>query len=50
LACRSWREKFNNFDPEIALALIERAHIRNAFIPPTALRMLRSVERLNSRF
>jgi acetyl-CoA synthetase len=42
--------KFDKFDPEMALALIERAHIHNAFIPPTALRMLRSGERLNSRF
>jgi acetyl-CoA synthetase len=42
--------KFEKFDPDTALALIEHAHIRNAFIPPTALRMLRTVERLNLRF
>jgi acetyl-CoA synthetase len=30
------------FDPEQALALIARMGVRNAFIPPTALRMMRS--------
>jgi len=35
--------KFEGFDPEAALALIDQAQIRNAFIPPTALRMLRSI-------
>ena len=30
------------FDPEEAFALMARAQIRNAFIPPTALRMLRA--------
>ncbi|MDB5509399.1 MAG: AMP-dependent synthetase [Hyphomicrobiales bacterium] len=35
--------RFDRFDPEAALALIDQAGIRNAFIPPTALRMLRSV-------
>jgi acetyl-CoA synthetase len=30
------------FDPEEAFALIARTQIRNAFIPPTALRMLRA--------
>ena len=30
------------FDPEEAFALMARAKIRNAFIPPTALRMLRA--------
>jgi acetyl-CoA synthetase len=34
--------KFDKFDPEEAFALMARAQIRNAFIPPTALRMLRS--------
>jgi acetyl-CoA synthetase len=38
------------FDPEQALGLIERLRIRNTFIPPTALRMLRSVERPAKRF
>ncbi len=35
--------KFERFDPEAALALIDEASIRNAFIPPTALRMLRAI-------
>ncbi len=30
------------FDPEEAFALMARAQVRNAFIPPTALRMLRA--------
>jgi acetyl-CoA synthetase len=30
------------FDPEQAFALIAKAGVRNAFIPPTALRMMRS--------
>jgi acetyl-CoA synthetase len=35
--------RFDRFDPEEAFALIARERVRNAFIPPTALRMLRSV-------
>jgi acetyl-CoA synthetase len=38
------------FDPEAALALAERFKVRNAFIPPTALRMLKSVENIRNRF
>jgi acetyl-CoA synthetase len=34
--------KFEKFDPEDAFALMARTQVRNAFIPPTALRMLRS--------
>jgi acetyl-CoA synthetase len=34
--------KFDKFDPDEAFALMARLHVRNAFIPPTALRMLRS--------
>jgi acetyl-CoA synthetase len=34
--------RFEKFDPEEAFALIARTQIRNAFIPPTALRMLRA--------
>jgi acetyl-CoA synthetase len=34
--------RFDRFDPEEAFALMAREHVRNAFIPPTALRMLRS--------
>lgn len=45
LACSSGK-----FDPEEAFALMEEAGVRNAFIPPTALRMLRSVERPTERF
>jgi len=32
------------FDPEAALALMARHGVRNAFLPPTALKMLRRVE------
>ena len=38
------------FEPEQAFSLMERMGVRNAFVPPTALRMLRSVERPASRF
>jgi acetyl-CoA synthetase len=34
--------RFEKFDPEEAFALMAKAQVRNAFIPPTALRMLRS--------
>jgi acetyl-CoA synthetase len=34
--------KFDKFDPDEALALMARLGVRNAFIPPTALRMLRA--------
>ncbi len=34
--------RFDKFDPEEAFALMARMAVRNAFIPPTALRMLRS--------
>ena len=34
--------RYEKFDPEEAFALMARAQIRNAFIPPTALRMLRA--------
>jgi acetyl-CoA synthetase len=34
--------KSEKFDPEEAFALMAKAGVRNAFIPPTALRMLRS--------
>ena len=35
-------KKFDKFDPQEAFALMAEAEVRNAFIPPTALRMLRS--------
>jgi acetyl-CoA synthetase len=38
-------QKFEKFDPEAAFALMAKMHVRNAFIPPTALRMLRSAPR-----
>jgi acetyl-CoA synthetase len=38
------------FDAEQAFALMERLQIRNAFIPPTALRMVRSIERPTQRY
>jgi acetyl-CoA synthetase len=38
------------FDAEQAFGLMERVRVRNAFVPPTALRMLRSVERPRARF
>lgn len=34
--------KFDKFDPEDAFALMAQHEVRNVFIPPTALRMLRS--------
>jgi acetyl-CoA synthetase len=34
--------RFDRFDPEEAFALMATTGVRNAFIPPTALRMLRS--------
>ncbi|WP_103719484.1 acyl-CoA synthetase [Bosea psychrotolerans] len=38
------------FEPEEAYRLIADLGIRNAFVPPTALRMLRSVDRPRERF
>ncbi len=38
------------FDPEFAFRLLEKEGIRNAFIPPTALKMLRAVEAPARRF
>ncbi len=35
--------KFDKFDPEEAYALMAKHQIRNVFIPPTALRMLKAV-------
>ncbi len=34
--------KFDKFDPEEAFSLMARLQVRNSFIPPTALKMLRS--------
>src|SRR5437667_10535433 len=38
-------QKLEKFDPEEAFALMAKLAVRNAFIPPTALRMLRSAPR-----
>ncbi len=38
------------FEPEEAYRLVADLGIRNAFVPPTALRMLRSVDRPRERF
>ena len=35
--------RFDKFDPEEAFSVMAKCGVRNAFIPPTALRMLRSV-------
>ncbi len=37
------------FDPEHACHLLEKYHVRNAFIPPTALKMLRQLGSLPNR-
>jgi len=41
---------FERFDPEAAFALMARAGVRNVFLPPTALRMMRSVDNPRGRF
>lgn len=38
------------FDPEAAFALMARRKVRNAFIPPTALRMMKAVPDVRARF
>jgi acetyl-CoA synthetase len=42
--------KFDKFDPEAAFDLIARHGVRNTFVPPTALRMLRQVRGPRERF
>jgi acetyl-CoA synthetase len=42
--------RFEKFDPEQALVLVEKMRVKNAFIPPTALRMLKSVPDIRRRF
>jgi acetyl-CoA synthetase len=42
--------KFEKFDPEAALDLMARHEVRNTFVPPTALRILRTVPRPRERF
>jgi acetyl-CoA synthetase len=41
--------RFEKFDPEEAFALMARVQIRNAFIPPTALRMMRAAQNPKGR-
>ncbi|PTM41310.1 acyl-CoA synthetase [Bosea sp. 124] len=38
------------FDPEAAFDLMARHKVRNAFLPPTALKLMRQVERPRERF
>ncbi|MBW3096489.1 AMP-binding protein [Pseudohoeflea sp. DP4N28-3] len=38
------------FDPELAFRILEEMGVRNAFIPPTALRIMRSVENPAARY
>ena len=42
--------RIDKFDPEEAFALMAQAHVRNAFIPPTALRMMRAVPSPRGRY
>ena len=42
--------RFEKFDPDEAFALMARTQIRNAFIPPTALRMLRAAPNPKGRY
>ena len=37
---------FARFDPEAAFGLMAKAEVRNAFLPPTALRMMRAVNNI----
>ena len=42
--------KFDKFDPEDAFALMQKTGVRNAFIPPTALRMMRAAPSPQGRY
>jgi acetyl-CoA synthetase len=42
--------RVDKFDPEEAFALMARAEVRNAFIPPTALRMMRAFPSPRGRY
>ena len=42
--------KFDKFDPDDAFALMARAQVRTAFIPPTALRMMRAAQGPQGRY
>lgn len=41
--------KFDKFDPDEAFALMAAMEVRNSFVPPTALRMLRAVDNPRGR-
>jgi acetyl-CoA synthetase len=43
-------KRLKKFDPEEAFALIGRHNIRNAFMPPTALKIMRQVAQPQTRF
>jgi acetyl-CoA synthetase len=42
--------RFEKFDPEEAFALMAKTGVRNTFIPPTALRMMRAVPSPRGRY
>jgi acetyl-CoA synthetase len=42
--------KFDKFDPDEAFALMAQTGVRNAFIPPTALRMMRAAQNPRGRY
>jgi len=42
--------RIEKFDPEDAFALMQKAQVRNAFIPPTALRMMRAAPNPRGRY
>jgi acetyl-CoA synthetase len=42
--------RFEKFDPEEAFALMARTQVRNTFIPPTALRMMRAAPNPHGRY
>lgn len=42
--------RFDKFDPDEAFALMQTAGVRNAFIPPTALRMMRAAPSPRGRY
>lgn len=46
VVARAWEK----FDPEAAFELMARLDVRNTFIPPTALRMMRAVEKPGARY
>ena len=42
--------RFDKFDPDDAFALMSRTDVRNTFIPPTALRMMRAAANPQGRY